>query len=237
MRQTVFLFGAILLFAAGAIAQNGGGELLPQAAGVSGASATQSMLVSSPLLAEARLPGSPESSDPVGPVFSSAPAAQQPPSIYGVFPTYNWQLFLGYTFMRFYEVPSTTESLNGLDIGMVYYPKGLWVGGEGDMTAAFGSQGGQTAKFLTGMGGVRFRWSAPRAVELWAHGLAGESHYLPQTSYGNQTAFAYEFGGGIDILAHHQRLAYRAEVDSVGTRYFNTYQYSPKIAVGIVFKF
>lgn len=237
MRHSALLIGAILIFTTGAGAQNGGGELLPQSAGFTRASATRAIMASAPLLAEAGQPGSPAISDPAVSSALSGPGAQQAPSVYGVFPTYNWQLFVGYTFLRFYEVPSVTEDLNGLDIGMVYYPKGLWVGGEGDMTAAFGSQNGQTARFLTGMGGVRFRWSAPRAIELWAHGLAGGSHYLPQTIYGNQSAFAYEAGGGIDILAHHQRLAYRAEVDAVGTRYFNTYQYSPKVAVGIVYKF
>jgi hypothetical protein len=47
---------------------------------------------------------------------------------------------------------------------------------------------------------------------------------------------AYEAGGGVDIRARW-RLSYRIEVDMVGTHYYNTYQYSPKVTAGIVIKF
>jgi hypothetical protein len=81
------------------------------------------------------------------------------------------------------------------------------------------------------------RWSAPRGLELWAHGLVGASHYTPQTAYGNQGAFAYEVGGGLDVTGHHRRFAYRFEANMIGTKYFNTYQVSPMGAAGVVFKF
>ena len=167
---------------------------------------------------------------------SSEPAAQQP-TVYGVYEVYNWQLYAGYTFVRFYEVPNVTPNLNGLDLGLVFYPNGKWIGADGELVAAFGSQAGTSAKFLLAMGGPRFRWSAPRGLELWAHGLVGGTHFLPQTAFGSQSAFAYEVGGGIDISAHRRRVAYRVGADMVGTRYFGTYQYSPRLFVGIVFKY
>jgi hypothetical protein len=237
MRHTAFLFGAIIFFTTCAGAQaNLGDSLLPPspapaAAGVPSA-ADQSTAFA---LATSPAAGAP------GPAISgsSAPgeSAAQQPTVYGVIKNYNWQLYLGYAFVRFYEVPAITQTMNGLEIGMVYYPRGGWVGGDGELVGALGSQAGFTSKFALAMGGPRFRWSKPRALELWAHGLVGGTHFLPQTVFGSQSAFAYEVGGGVDVNAHHRRLAYRAEADMVGTRYFNTYQYSPIVTVGVVFKF
>ena len=169
---------------------------------------------------------------------SSEPAAQQP-SVTGVFQNYNWQIYGGYSFFRFYVVPnpSVVENMNGLDLGIVYYFRGSWIGVDGDFVGEYGSLFGFSSRLALGMGGGRFRWSAPRGLELWAHGMAGGAHFTPQTVYGSQSAFAYEVGGGVDVGAHHRRLAYRLEADMVGTRFFTTYQYSPRVSVGVVYKF
>jgi hypothetical protein len=240
MRHSAFLFGAILLFTASAGAQAKVADSVlpaspaPEAAGVlSAANSSPTLaLAIAPVAGPVGAPGA-AASDSSAP---SDPAAQQP-TVYGVLQNYNWQLYAGYAFVRFYEVPTITQTMNGLELGIVYYPGGKWIGADGELVAAFGSQAGVTSKFLLAMGGPRFRWLAPRGVELWAHGLVGGTHFLPQTPYGSQSAFAYEVGGGVDLNVHHRRLAYRAEAGMVGTRYFNTYQYSPKVSVGIVFKF
>jgi hypothetical protein len=159
-----------------------------------------------------------------------------PQGVQNVFQTYNWQAYFGYTYVRFFQTPGVSLNTNGFNFGIVYYLRN-WVGADGEFVSTFGSQYGDTANFLLGMGGLRFRWSAPRGLEVWAHGLVGGSHYLPQTANGSAGALGYELGGGVDITAHHQRWAYRVAVDVVGTRYFNTYQYSPKASAGIVFKF
>jgi hypothetical protein len=245
MQRTAFLFGAILLFTANAGAQ---ANLEPPAQPASSALEVSQTpgITSSPaspqtfalaispvaraLAAPSPAPNSSASSDP---------AAQQP-SVYGVFQVFNWQLYGGYAFVRFYEVPKTTLNLNGFELGMVYYPGGKWIGLEGKLLGGFGSQPGGcgcTAKFVVATGGPRFRWAAPRGMELWAHGLVGGTHFLPQTPYGSQSAFAYEAGGGIDIGAHNRRIAYRVGAGMVGTRYFSTYQYSPVVTVGIVYKY
>jgi hypothetical protein len=122
-------------------------------------------------------------------------------------------------------------------MSLSYYYKGGWVAADGEFMATFGSQFNQRSRFLFAGGGPRFRWAGERHVEFWGHALVGGSHYTPQTAFGSQSAFAYEAGLGVDALAHHQRLAYRLEVDMLGTRYFGTYQYSPKASVGIVWKF
>ena len=169
--------------------------------------------------------------------FAASAPAEPPQDVYGVFQSFEWQAYAGYTFFRFYELPNVTENLNGFNVSMAYFPRGRWVAADGEFVAAFGSQAGVTSKFILGLGGLRLRWSAPRAVELWAHGLAGGSHFTPQTPFGGQSAFAYEVGGGIDFNAHHHRTAYRLQADVVGTRHFGTYQYSPKISAGIVYRF
>ena len=166
----------------------------------------------------------------------SQPAAAPQQDVQGVFQNFQWQAYLGYTYVRFWETPSVQVNTNGLNFGVVYYFRD-WIGADGEFVGTFGSQYGDRAKFLLGMGGARFRWSAPRGLELWAHGLVGGSHYLPQTANGGQGALAYELGGGVDIAAGRRRWAYRFSADVVGTRYFNTYQYSPKFSAGIVFKF
>lgn len=171
------------------------------------------------------------------PLALSAPVPDQNPGVVGVFQNYNFQLYVGYTFLRFYKFPSHQVNTNGLDIDMTYYPEGRRFGAEGDLTTTFGGDLHETAKFAAGLGGGRFRTGLGRGVEVWGHGLLGVSHYLPQTAFGGQTSLGYEVGGGVDINAHHTRLAYRFEADMMGTRFFSTYQYSPKFTGGIVFKF
>lgn len=171
------------------------------------------------------------------PLALTASVPQQNPGVIGVFQNYNFQLYVGYTFLRFYKFPGHQVNTNGLDIDMTYYPQGRRIGAEGDLTTTFGGDMHETAKFAAGMGGARFRWQAPRDLQIWAHGLVGVSHYLPQTAFGSQTSLGYEVGGGVDINANRTRFSYRFEADMMGTRFFNTYQYSPKFTVGIVYKF
>ena len=236
MRRLAFLPGTILLVAASAVAQLNSTPASTQPAfpSFSGpASAAQ------PLYAVA-LPAVPAPASPAAagwpspsPLPSAAPA-EPPQGVYGVLQNFDWQLYAGYTYLRFYELPNTVLNMNGFDVSVAYYHRGGWIAAEGAMVGAFGSQ---SSKFVQGVGGARFRWSKPRAVELWAHGLVGGAHQSPQTPYGSQTAFGFEGGGGLDIHAHHRRISYRLEGDVLGTRFFSTYQYSPKASVGIVYKF
>jgi hypothetical protein len=129
------------------------------------------------------------------------------------------------------------QNANGFDIGAVYYYHSSFYGADGEMVGTFGSALGYNSRFTFASGGPRFRWNGPRGLELWGHGLVGIADLVPRTAYGPENSFGYEVGGGIDIDAHHRRIAYRAEADLLGTHFFGTYQYSPKVSVGIVFKF
>ena len=168
-----------------------------------------------------------------------APAAGSPAppqSVYGVFQEYNFEIYAGYTFYRFYELPNITQNLNGFNVSMQYYINN-WFGVDGEFASGWGSQGAYTAHSCFGGGGPRFRWAAGRGIEVWGHGMVGGSCFNLQTAYGGKAALSYQVGAGLDINAHHHRWAYRIAGDMVGTTFFNTYQYNPKISAGIVFKF
>lgn len=244
MKQTVFLCAAILLVAAGAKAQTISGNPLPLApVATTTAPAPAAATDTNPLFAAETAPN-PMAGSAFDAAVGSDPGAksndQEPPSVLGVFRAYSWQATAGYTFFRFYVVPGITENMNGINLGVVYYPKGKWIGADGEFIGAWGSTFARTccsARYVQAMGGPRFRWAAPRGLEVWGHGLVGGAHFLPQTTFGTQGSFAFEVGGGVDLNIHQRRIAYRVSANAVGTRFFNTYQYSPNISAGIVLKF
>jgi hypothetical protein len=170
------------------------------------------------------------------PAPAAAATPAPPQDVYGVFQTFPMEVYFGYTFYRFYEVPSITQNLNGFNLSMQYFIKD-WFGLDGEFMSTWGSQSGVTAHGCFGGGGPRFRWAAGRGIEVWGHGMIGGACFNPQTPYGATHALAYQLGAGIDINAHHHRWAYRFSGDMVGTTFYNTYQYSPKFSAGIVFKF
>jgi hypothetical protein len=167
-----------------------------------------------------------------------APPAPKPQrGVIGVYENYNFQAYVGLTFLRFYEWPNRIQSRTGFDSSMIYYYHAGIFGVDGSLVGAFGSQYNERSRFLFAGAGPRVRWSAPRDVEVFGHALVGGSHYTPQTAYGKEGAFAYEVGLGVDANAHHQRLSYQLELDMIGSEYFNTQQLSPKASVGLVWKF
>jgi len=164
-------------------------------------------------------------------------APQQEPGVVSVYQHYSWQASLGYTFTRLYLVPSNSVDLNGFTYSMAYYYKGGWWGGEGEFDATFGTDHNETSRLLLGMGGPRVRWSGPRGLELFAHGLVGVAHFSPQTAFGSEQAFGWQVGGGADLPFPSKRFGVRVGVDMVATRFFSTTQYSPKVSVGLVYRF
>jgi hypothetical protein len=231
MRQAALLFGVFVLFTASASAQVESvspalsASLTPDATltipGPMAASSAGAYIAAIPALSSKV----PEAADP---------AAAQQVNVYGVFPQYHWQAYAGYTFVRVYIAPHYVRNTNGLNLSLQYFP---WTGhfaGDGEFIGSFGSH---NAKFAAGLGGLRGRWSIPLGLELWGHGMVGGAHFLPQTSFGSQSALAYEVGGGVDFGHTNGRFAYRVSADMVGTHFFGTFQYSPKLAFGVLYKF
>jgi hypothetical protein len=161
--------------------------------------------------------------------------ADTPPvGVYGVFPSYKWQVYVGYTFIRFYVIPGVENNTNGLDFSVAYYFRDE-VAVDGELAVSGGTYSGQNSQFFIGMGGLRYRHPVGRDA-IWIHGLAGEAHFSPQTAYGSENGFGYEVGGGIDVSPRQLRVSLRLEADMVGTHLYGTYQYSPKISFGFVLK-
>jgi hypothetical protein len=155
----------------------------------------------------------------------------------GVHPeTRQWEVGVGYALVRFYEVPQTTTNNNGFTFSGVYYGR-KWLGADIEFTDTFGTQAGESSQLLFTGGGPRFRSPTYKTLQLWVHGLVGYSRLTPRTPYGGESALGYEAGGGIDLVPHHSRVAYRLAADMIGTRFFGTYQYSPKVSAGVVFRF
>lgn len=237
MRRFVFLLPAVFLLATSAPGQDHSqGSSFPvspseQTGGSSSAAYSMNLPAwLTPTSAPALCPGSVSTS-------GGNAEAVPPPQVFGVRPNYPLELYLGYTYLRFYEVPGTAVSTNGFNYSIVYFPKN-WIGADGEFVLALGNQYPYQARFLLGLGGLRARWTPfQRNIELWVHGMAGATHYTPQTPYGGQGAFAYEVGGGVDVNLTRVRYAIRAGGDFVGTHYFGTNQSSPKISIGFVYRF
>jgi hypothetical protein len=240
MKHAAFLLGAILLFLTTSFAQDNSADMrlfAPSNSDLAFSRSTSAPVEPLVLSPEA----TPASTEPLAAPALGSDSSSEPPAqrsnVYGVFETYKWQAYVGYSFFRFFALPSRKENMNGLDLGLVYYPTASWIGVDGDILAQFGTFLNHSSRFTSYTGGPRFRWQGPRGIELWAHGLAGFAKFLPQTALGGQTAFSYEAGGGVDLGVYRRRIAYRVEVDAVGTRFFHTSQVSPKLSVGVVYRF
>ena len=237
MKYISVLFAGLLLAAVDAGAQTNFGDSVTLA--------TPSFMT---YAATAAMPATPASSAADSPTvfatsaFSSpAPAAPalpaaMPQDVQGVFNKYSWDLYAGYTFFRFYEVPGTSSNMNGGSLSAVYYYRD-WLGADAEVMATYGSQPGQNSWLVFGGIGPRFRYVGPKGIDLWAHAMIGGMFIDPQTPYGGQGALAGLAGIGADLNAHHRHVALRVAIDGIASRFFNTYQISPKASVGIVYKF
>lgn len=215
---------AIFLFAAGVKAQSA-----PDGA----------ILIAAPTASMDRVMASPVFSDALrGALLSSArPApAPAPQEIQGVLPLTYWQTSAGFTYMRFYELPGAVINTSGFNASMSYFLK-PWAAAEGEIDAGVGSQLGKSTQTVFTGGGLRLQMPFSPTLNLWIHGLAGEAHFSPKTTFGGTGAFGYELGGGFDLMPERHKLGYRVGVDLLGTSFFSTYQMSPKVTVGIVYKF
>ena len=188
-------------------------------------------------------PASPAADSPAifpAPAFASPapaePPAAMPQDVQGVFNKYSWDLYAGYTFYRFYEVPGTVSNMNGGNLSAVYYYRD-WLGADAEVMAVYGSQPGQNSWLIFAGIGPRVRYVGPKGIDLWAHIMIGGMAIDPQTPYGGQGALAGLGGVGVDLNAHHRHVALRLAIDGIASRFFNTYQVSPKASAGIVYKF
>ena len=166
-------------------------------------------------------------------LFAAGAGAQE---VQGVMPLMSWQGSAGFTYMRFYEVPGATVNSSGFNSSVAYFVK-PWAAAEGEVNIGVGSQLGKATESVFTGGGLRLQMPVSPTLNVWIHGLAGGASFTPKTTFGSTSAFGYELGGGFDLIPERRRLGYRVGVDLLGTSFFGTYQMSPKITAGIVYKF
>jgi opacity protein-like surface antigen len=192
-----------------------------------------------PAIPSFAFPGAAAGAEPMAAFQKDAPPAGSgadvpPQGVYGVFPSYKYQIFVGYSFLRFYVVPNSEENMNGLDFSIAYFFRDR-IAVDGELAVTLGTYTGENSEAFIGMGGLRYRHPMGR-FDLWIHGLAGDANFSPQTAFGSENGFGYEVGGGLDYTPRHLRLSWRVQADMLGTHLYGTYQYSPKISIGFVYK-
>jgi hypothetical protein len=224
MRHSGVLLGALLFFALQAGAQASAPATLSLGSSVQLVPTSFSY---TPESAPAELPAKPE---------PASPEPAMPQEVQGIYGDYYTQVFIGATYMKFFEIPANKPDLGGLDVSMAYYLK-PWVAADLEVFDVLGSDSGKTANLFFFGGGPRVRWQTSSGLEFWVHGLGGFAHYNPTTIYGYPTSGAVEAGGGIDFGRPHRRWVYRVQGDMVGTFLFGVHQFSPRVATGIVLKF
>lgn len=240
MKRAIFLFATLLLTTSYASAQANFAQSVSFAPPDFGASSS----------AVAALPSNPDPSSAQPAFAETAPFASafappaplpaapapEPQTVQGVFEKYNYDVYGGYTFFRLYEVPGVQSNMNGVNGSFVYWYRDR-IGPDAEVFATYGSQPGQNSWLIFYGIGPRVRWIKPKGIDLWVHALAGGIYLTPQTPYGGQSAFAGVLGGGVDLNGHHRHMAIRIAADAVGTHFFGTFQLSPKLSAGIVYKF
>jgi hypothetical protein len=240
MKRAIFLFAILLLTTSYASAQANFAQSVSFAPPAFGASSS----------AAAALPSSPDPSSAQPAFAATAPFASafappaplpaapapEPQAVQGVFEKYNYDVYAGYTFFRLYQVPGVESNTNGVNGSFVYWYRDR-IGPDAEVFATYGSQPGQNSWLVFYGIGPRVRWIKPKGIDLWVHALAGGIYMTPQTPYGGQSAFAGVLGGGVDLNGHHRHMAIRIAADAVGTHFFGTFQLSPKLSAGIVYKF
>ena len=160
-----------------------------------------------------------------------------PQDVTSVFENYAWQIYGGYTFLRFFELPGITPSMNGFNYSVVYYWKDWFKSSmassrlltQPKTTSAPGSCSAAAVRVFAG--------PRKKASRSGRDALAGYSHFTPQTPAGHPARFRLRtwrrrgpaLQGALGIAFGRRR--------HVQLRYFNTYQYSPIAHAGVVFRF
>jgi len=91
----------------------------------------------------------PFASSPALPPAAMPAPEPVPQGVQGVFEKYSYDVYVGYTFFRFYEVPGVESSMNGVNGSFVYWYHDR-IGLDAEVFATYGSQPGQNGTRLAG---------------------------------------------------------------------------------------
>lgn len=146
------------------------------------------------------------------------------------------ELGLGFTYMRFNSAPFAANTY-GLNTSFTYYVSD-WMGIEGGVSSAFGSQSSSTAAARSVFYGTGMRAIVPhRELKMrpWAHVLFGGLHMFPQTANSN-SGIAVAIGGGADVRLK-SRLWVRSEGNYIRSQLYSQGQNNFQVTTGILYRF
>jgi len=169
------------------------------------------------------------------PAFPNSPAPRQ--SSGSSYDGYRWDLAIGYEFVHFDSAPFSAN-LSGLHTDLTYNVNN-WVGLEGNVVSAFGSDvfGGEMSKYVLYTVGARINAGpSRRRITPWGHALVGGAHLNPQVAGESKNGFALQLGGGAD-WSYNPRVSIRAEADYVRTQLYSSSQNNFQIGLGAVIHF
>jgi hypothetical protein len=128
------------------------------------------------------------------------PAEPAPQGVQGVFVKYDYDVSVGYTFMRFYEVPGDTLNGNGFNVSGVYWYRD-WFGPDAEFFAVYSRQTNVNSWVAVAGAGPRVRWVRPRGLPVRCRrrrdALLWDLPNQPEGFCGNRLqvlVFAFEFG-------------------------------------------
>ncbi len=140
----------------------------------------------------------------------------------------NWELGLGYTFVRF-RSSLFNARMNGLNTTVSYYLRDHFAV-EGSVTSAFS----EDARYLFYGGGVKVS-KGNLKLQPFAHALVGGAHIFPRGASGNN-GFALRVGGGAETRLQ-QQLWLRVEADYVRSQLYSSGQNNFQAVAGINYRF
>jgi hypothetical protein len=140
----------------------------------------------------------------------------------------NWELGLGYTFVRF-QSSLFNARMNGLNTTASYYLRDHFAV-EGSVTSAFS----EDARYFFYGGGVKVSKGHPK-LQPFAHALVGGAHIFPRAATGNN-GFAFRVGGGAEARLQ-QQLWLRLEADYVRSQLYSSGQNNFQAVAAINYRF
>jgi hypothetical protein len=151
--------------------------------------------------------------------------------------SYPWQVGMNFTYQRF-DMGKGNANLYGIQTSVTRWISDSQVGIEGTVTATFGRFSPLVREQVVFYGGGIKVGKREGKYQPWAHLLAGGAHDRFNQGVGPPAFNTWGFlgGGGVD-LQWRSHIAWRAQVDFLGTHFGGVFQKTINVGGGIVFDF
>jgi hypothetical protein len=150
---------------------------------------------------------------------------------------YPWQVGANFTYQRF-DIGKGNANLYGIQTGVNRWIADSPVGIEGTVTTTFGRFSPTVREQVVFYGGGLKVGKRDGKYQPWAHILFGGAHDRFNQGIGPASFNTWGFmgGGGVDIQ-WRSHIAWRAQVDFLGTHFGGVFQKTVNVGGGIVLDF